>query len=190
MSLITIVNVEITSRAGAAGKKGYEQAEVVYKQEYNGKQDVKTKKIMSFANPAVFAVLKSAKTGEVYEVTQEKNGEFWNWTSLARSTGEIASSGSAASQPATAAPRAAVNGGFNRDFETKEERTARQQLIVRQSSLSNAINLLMCGAKHPPAVDEVVALANKFVAYVYDAPELDLFNSPNDLDASASDIPY
>ena len=186
MSTITIVNVEITSRAGAAGKKGYEQAEVVYKQEYNGKQDVKTKKIMSFANPAVFAAIKAAKTGEVYEVTQVKEGEFWQWTNIVKSNGEISSSGSSASQPATAAPKATVNGGFNRDFETKEERTARQQLIVRQSSLGHAVSILTTGAKTPPNVNDVKKLADELVAYVYNAP--DLFDAPNDL--PADDIPY
>lgn len=186
--LIQIVNVEITSRAGASGKKGYEQAEVVYKTEYNGKMDVKTKKIMSFANPSVFAVLKSAKTGESYEVTAVKEGEFYQWTNIVKGNGEIANASGATSQPATSAPKAAVNGGFNRDFETKEERTARQQLIVRQSSLGHAVSILTTGAKTPPNVNDVKKLADELVAYVYNAPSL--FDMPNDLPADDSDIPY
>jgi len=187
MSQITIVNVEITSRAGAAGKKGYEQAEVVYKQEYNGKQDVKTKKIMSFANPAVFAAVKSAKTGEAYELTQVKEGEFWQWTSLVKSDGN-SQPAAQATQGSPAVPKPTSNGGFNRDFETKEERTARQQLIVRQSSLGHAVSILTTGAKTPPNVNDVKKLADELVAYVYNAP--DLFDQPNDLPADDSDIPY
>jgi hypothetical protein len=187
MSIIQIVNVEITSRAGAAGKKGYEQAEVVYKQEYNGKQDVKTKKIMSFANPAVFAALKAARSGETYEVAQEKNGEFWNWTSLSRSTGETSASTQAAPQASNAKPTATAN-TCGRDFETKEERTARQQLIVRQSSLGHAVSILTTGAKTPPNVNDVKKLADELVAYVYNAPAL--FDQPNDLPADDDSIPY
>jgi len=185
MSLITIVNVEITSRSGTNGKKGYEQAEVVYKQEYNGKQDVKTKKIMSFANPAVFAVLKTAKSGETYEVTQVKENEFWQWTAIVKSDGTSQPTAQA-TQGTTAVPKPTSNGGFNRDFETKEERTARQQLIVRQSSLGHAVSILTTGAKTPPNVNDVKKLADELVAYVYNAP--DLFDQPNDL--PADDIPY
>ena len=58
MSTITIVNVEVTTPAG----KRYQAAEVIYKQ--NG--ETKTKKIMSFVNPAVFAVVKDAKSGNVF----------------------------------------------------------------------------------------------------------------------------
>jgi len=187
MSTIQIVNVEITNRAGTNGKKGYEQAEVVYKQEYNGKQDVKTKKIMSFANPAVFAVLKTAKSGETYEVTQVKENEFWQWTAIVKSDGSSQPTAQAA-QGTTAVPKPTSNGGFNRDFETATERAEKQRLIVRQSSLSNAVALLTTGAKTPPNVNDVKKLADELVAYVYNAP--DLFDQPNDLPADDSDIPY
>jgi hypothetical protein len=183
MSTIQIVNVEITSRAGAAGKKGYEQAEVVYKQEYNGKQDVKTKKIMSFANPAVFAAIKAAKTGEVYEVTQVKEGEFWQWTNIVAASAAPAAQAAA---PSNTKPAAQSN-TYGRDFETATERAEKQRLIVRQSSLSNAVALLTTGAKTPPNVNDVKKLADELVAYVYNAP--DLFDQPNDLPAS-DDIPY
>jgi len=190
LTIIQIVNVEITSRAGASGKKGYEQAEVVYKQEYNGKQDVKTKKIMSFANPSVFAAIKSAKTGETYEVTQVKEGEFWQWTNIVRSegsTGGSTGSGTVPSNSSNAKPTATAN-TYGRDFETKEERTARQQLIVRQSSLGHAVSILTTGAKTPPNVNDVKKLADELVAYVYNAP--DLFDQPNDLPADDDSIPY
>jgi hypothetical protein len=187
MSLITIVNVEITSRAGTNGKKGYEQAEVVYKQEYNGKQDVKTKKIMSFANPAVFAAIKSAKTGETYEVTQVKEGEFWQWTNIVASSGASSAPAASAAVPPNAKPTATAN-TYGRDFETATERAEKQRLIVRQSSLSNAVAMLVTGAKTPPNVNDVKKLADELVAYVYNAP--DLFDQPNDLPADDSDIPY
>jgi len=183
--LITVVNVEVTSRAGATGKKGYEQAEVVYKTEYNGKMDVKTKKIMSFANPSVFAVLKSAKTGESYEVTAVKEGEFYQWTAIVKSDGSSQPAAQASQQTSNAKPTATTN-TYGRDFETKEERTARQQLIVRQSSLGHAVSILTTGAKTPPNVNDVKKLADELVAYVYNAP--DLFDQPNDL--PADDIPY
>jgi len=184
---IQIVNVEITARSGQPGKKGYEQAEVVYKQEYNGKMDVKTKKIMSFANPAVFAALKAARSGETYEVTQVKEGEFWQWTAIVKSDGSSQPAAQASQQTSNAKPTATTN-TYGRDFETATERAEKQRLIVRQSSLSNAVAMLVTGAKTPPNVNDVKKLADELVAYVYNAP--DLFDAPNDLPADDSDIPY
>ena len=55
-----------------------------------------------------------------------------------------------------------------RTFETPEERAVRQRLIVRQSSLSNAIDLLTVGAKTAPTVDQVKEVAESFVDFVFE----------------------
>jgi hypothetical protein len=177
MSQITIVNVEVTTPAG----KKYQMAEVVYKQEYNGKQDVKTKKVMSFANPAVFATVKDAKSGEQYELTQVKENEYWQWTNLVKIDGNTSAAPSA---PASSTSRQAASYS-GRDFETKEERADRQRLIVRQSSLSNAINILTPGSKSALDTKAVLALADELVAWVTQAPSL--IEMQNDLN---DNIPY
>jgi len=178
MSTITIVNVDIATPAG----KKYQMAEVVYKSEYNGKQDVKTKKVMSFVNPAVFATVKEAKSGEVYELTQVKEGEYWQWTNLVKSDGSASVGSASNAAPASTGRTAASSSG--RDFEGKEERAERQRLIVRQSAVNYAIAILSPGAKTALDKAAVFALAETVVAFVTQAPSL--IDMPND----DLDIPY
>jgi len=179
MSIITVVNVDITTPAG----KKYSCAEVVYKSEYNGKQDVKTKKIMSFANPSIYAIAKDAKQGEVYEITQEKVGEFWNWTSMVKSDGS--STAQSASNAAPAAPGRTAASSSGRDFESKDERAERQRLIVRQSAVNYAIAMLSPGTKAALDKATVFSLAEAVVAFVTQAPSL--IEMTND---SLDDLPY
>lgn len=166
MSVINVVNVDVQTPAG----KRYQVAEVIYKQ--NG--ETKTKKIMSFVNPAVFAVIKDAKSGDVYSITQEKDDKgYFQWTS-------ITSGAEAAASPVSAPARSAAAPSTGRDFETKDERAERQKLIVRQSSLSNAIATLAPGAKAALDPAAVLTLADQYVAWVTDAPDL-FMDTPNDL---------
>ena len=168
MPVITIVNVDVQTPAG----KRYQMAEVIYKQD----GETKTKKIMSFANPGVFAVVKEAKSGEQYTITQEKDqNNYWQWTSISKggSVGETTTA-------AQAAPARKESSYTGRDFESKEERAERQRLIVRQSCLAQAVATLSAGVKSPPTVADVLSTADQYVAWVTDAP--DLFDTPNDLE--------
>ena len=165
---ITIVNVDVTTPAG----KKYQQAEVVFKDD-GGK--VNTKKIFSFANPAVFDVIKGAKSGEAFSVTTVKNDKgYWDWTAATACSAAPAAPASY-QRSATPAP--------TRDFETKEERAQRQRLIVRQSSISNAISMLTPSAKQSLAVADVLAVAEQLNNWVFEPAAL-TFDSMED------DIPY
>lgn len=180
MTTITIVNVDVTTPAG----KKFQCAEVVYKSEYQGKMDVKTKKIMSFVNPSVFAAAKDAKQGEVYEVTQEKVNEFWQWTSMTKADGSASVGSASNAAPATGSTGRQAASYSGRDFEGKEERAERQRLIVRQSAVNYAIAMLSPGAKTALDKAAVFALAETVVAFVTQAPSL--IEMPND----DLDIPY
>jgi hypothetical protein len=169
MPVITVVNVDVQTPAG----KRYQVAEVIYKQD----GETKTKKIMSFANPAVFATVKEAKTGEVYTFTQEKDEKgYFQWNSITQGAepSGVPANASAASPGRNPAP------STGRDFETKDERAERQKLIVRQSSLSNAIATLAPGAKTALDPNVVLDLADKYVAWVTAAPDL-FFEQENDI---------
>lgn len=170
---ITIIDVSIEKKPGKGG--GYNQAEVTYK---NDRDETKQKKIMSFANPAVFDVLQSAKKGDQFEVTTAKQGEFVNWTAAVPFTGKV-------DAPPEAILKASASLGRS-NYETTEERASRQRLIVRQSSLSNAIEILTTGAKSAPDKDSVFALAEQLAEWVYKKP--DLFDQPNDV--GNDDIPF
>ena len=177
---ITIKHVGIEQRPAKGKGQPYEMAEIIYSDERGGP---KTFKLASFANPQVFAVVTAAQSGDQLNVTVVKGDDGYNkWTSATPADG---SGGNPPQAGAARAPQGQTN-SFQRDFETKDERAVKQRLIVRQSSLAQAVAVLSVGAKTAPTKEAVFELANAFTAYVYEAP--DLFDQPND--DPESDIPY
>lgn len=104
----------------------------------------------------VINVLKSAKSGDLFEVDLKKDGEYWNWVGARASTGTT-STGSGLRGKSTQ--------GESR-FETAEERHARQHYIVRQSSISSALEYYKLVEQKPP-VEEVLGLAALFEKFVF-----------------------
>jgi hypothetical protein len=147
-------------------KGGFSKAAIHYQ------EGQKPFNLVSFKNPAVFEAFKTAKAGQAFEVESVKGDDgFYQWTSAK----EVTNDAPAASVPGNGKP-AWTPGADPR--ETKEERAARQRLIVRQSSLSNAIEFLK-NDDHRDDVSDLLELADRFTAWVYEAP--DLFDEPNDL---------
>jgi hypothetical protein len=58
-----------------------------------------------------------------------------------------------------------TNASPKSNYETADERAARQVMIVRQSSISNAVALLKT-EKHTPTTEEVLAVAKQFENFV------------------------
>jgi hypothetical protein len=168
--LIEIINVEREDKPSSNGKGTYGMLTVAYRS--NGK--VAEKKVMSFTNPSVFKTLEKASKGDSLEVTTVKNEKtgYWDWTA-------VNEGGTAVAQPANTPTR--VTGS---NYETKEERALKQKYIVKQSSLSAAVAVLTVGAKTSPSADDVIALADKFVEYVFDNKAVE--EVANSLD----DVPY
>ena len=80
----------------------------------------------------------------------------------------------AETKQASASVGARVTGS---NYETKEERAARQVYIIRQSSLSTAVELLGQGK----SVADVIATAKQFEAYVFSKAEgVDAINELQD----------
>jgi hypothetical protein len=158
---ITILSVDIKTVPTAKGS--YQTADVAYKNNsFQGK--VEGKKVMSFgATKDSFSTLALAQPGESYEVTIVKNDKGYNdWVSMAKA--EAGASSPAVSAPAGGKAPAATP---RSTYETPEERAQRQVLIVRQSSLSASVNLLLAGAKTPPSIESVLAIAKQFEDYVF-----------------------
>jgi hypothetical protein len=145
------------------GKNAYFVANVTYQ---TGRGESKTKKIMSFANPAVFAIAKGAKAGEVYDIAYVPGDEYYNWASMKNMSG-----GDEAPAPTRAAAAgAAPTGGkvTGSTYETAEERKVKQLLIVKQSSITAALTYLKdVNNEEPASVEYVLGIAQKFVDYVY-----------------------
>ena len=155
--------VEVVTESITKGKNSYQMATVAYR--VAGNSDLRNQKLISFANPDSFAAMQKANPGDEYDVEVTKNAAGYNqWASV-----KAASAGDAP-QPETKASTYKPSS----NYETKEERTQRQLHIVRQSSLSNAVNTLSVGAKVAPDPEAVIALAQRYVEFVYsdDAEEI------------------
>jgi hypothetical protein len=176
--------IDVTVNHTPTAKGGYNTAEVSFKAD--GK--VQGKKIMSFGHTAeVYKILSvGEQKGKKYDVHQEKianpkdGKEYWTWLKLTPDTGNSVVTQAPTPSPGTVGSAATRTGGGS--WETAEERAARQVLIVKQSSLERAIDLLTVGAKAPPSRELVLKEAQAFADWVLGIPvQRDLFDQPNDL---------
>lgn len=148
--LINIVDVGAPNTHAAKNGRSYQSIEVTYKDEQG---QVKNKKIMSFSNPSVFNHIKGLAKGDQINLRTEKDANgYWQWTGIGGDA-PVAQE----TKPATGGRVTGSN------YETKEERAQRQIYIIRQSSISSAVELLGTGAK----TADVIATAKEFEAYVF-----------------------
>lgn len=157
---IKVISVENTFVPTAKG--GYNKLEVSYKNLESNK--VEGKILMSFGLTAdVYKALADAKSNDLFQITSEKKPgndgkEYWTWLKAV----QAAPGAMIESKPASvgnAAPKS--------NYETPEERAKKQVYIVKQSSISAAIQALSIGAKTPPSPDTIIEVAQKFVDYVF-----------------------
>ena len=169
--LINIVDVGAPNTHAAKNGRSYQSIEVTYK---NDQGQVANKKLMSFSNPSVFNHIKGLAKGDSLNVQTEKDANgYWQWTG-------IGGDNAVATETKQAAP---ATGGrvTGSNYETKEERAARQVFIIRQSSLSSAVALVSATSTEPTTTDNVIAIAKKFEAYVLSQETgIDAINSLED----------
>jgi hypothetical protein len=159
MPQITISEVSVEEVK--KGKNAYFVANVTYQ---TGRGESKTKKIMSFANPAVFAIAKVAKAGEVYDIAYVPGDEYYNWASMKNMSGGDEAPAPARATGAGAVPTSGKVTGST--YETAEERKVKQLLIVKQSCIANAISSYGEDVNGTP-VAHILERAQLFVDYVY-----------------------
>lgn len=150
--LINIIDVGAPNTHAAKNGRSYQSMEVTYKDDQG---QVKNKKLMSFSNPGVFNHIKGLSKGDQINLRTEKDAAgYWQWIG-------IEGDKTVATETKTTPQAGGRVTGSN--YETKEERAARQVLIVRQSSLSSAVELLGPGK----SVAEVLEVAKQFEDYVF-----------------------
>lgn len=167
---IEVINVAGPTAVGNARGGTYNVLEIAYKQD--GK--VQGKKLLDFTAPEVFAAAAQLKPKDIANVTIAKEPgkdgkEYWNWKEV--STGEAVRSGTVTSGGATApvstvSKPASAGRVTGSNYETPDERAAKQQLIVRQSSVTAALKFFE-QTEADVSRQEVVELAEFFKDYVY-----------------------
>jgi len=145
--------------ASVEDKGKYKMAEIAFKDIAKGQ--VSSKKLMSFNNPNVYKTMVDAKNGELFNIEMQKNDKgYWDWTNASRTTSVDSGSGGSPE------PSKAGNVSPKSTYETAEERAKKQVYIVRQSSISAAIDTLKTDKKNP-TVAEVLAVAKQYEDYVF-----------------------
>jgi hypothetical protein len=151
---INSVNNEFVKK----GTKGYNKAIVAYT--YNG--EPRTQNIMDFANPSIYKQVQTL-AGQEVDVQLTKNAQGYNeWASI--------SDGSAPTgAPASTTGTTRVTGS---NYETPEERARKQVYIIKQSSISNAIEYikLRSDIEHLD-VNTVIEVAQQFTDWVLEPKE-------------------
>jgi hypothetical protein len=146
-------------------KGSYQVIELAYKNK-SFQDKLEGKKIMSFTNKEVFDTLSKAKFGDNFYVTRVKNDKgFWDWTGVSTSSVDSVQSTSGSNPVSTGISVKTGNVSPKSTYETPEERAARQILIVRQSSISSAVELAVANKLKSPM--EVIQIAKEFEAYVF-----------------------
>ncbi len=180
--VIEIINVAVTTVPTAKGS--YNIADVTYKNK-TFQDKVEAKKVMSFTFKQVYDVLSKATFGQTYYIDRVKNEKgFWDWTK-ASTTNETTEDVPMAAQPVANAVKA-PSVSPKSTYETPEERAAKQVMIVRQSSISNAVAMLAANGGKKNTTEEVLNVAKEFEAYVMGTEK----KNPEDFSDLQEDVPF
>lgn len=179
---INVIDVGQPTTHASSNGRSYEMIEIAYKNE-NGQ--IQQKKLMSFKNPDVFKQALSWEKGQAVHIQAEKNEKgYWEWIGL----GEGASSSSPAPQ-ASKSNNTSTTRVTGSNYETKEERAARQVMIVRQSSLSNAVATFALDNTKASAND-VITLAKIYEDYVLGNATPTINKADGNVDNFEDDVPF
>lgn len=169
-------------------KGKYKMAEITFKDLAKGQTS--SKKLMSFNNPVVYKTLVDAKKGEVYSIEMQKNDKgYWDWIAASIANGVNTNTGGSP-EPVTKGTGSPSFTSPKSTYETPEERAKKQVYIVRQSSISAAVDTLKTDKK-VPTKEEVVEVAKFYEAFVFglDAPSPKLADLPTYDADDGEDIP-
>ena len=149
--------IEIAKDQTIAKKDGgsYEGTRLTYRTEDNQlKEQVFHNNVLKY-NPGIVNALAALKEGDDFTIRKEKEGDFWNVKGITKGKSAapvITKSGGAATPRST--------------YETPEERAKRQVLIVRQSSMSNAI-AYSAQLEKPLSEKKIIDTAETIVKWVF-----------------------
>ena len=141
----------------------YRSCTVTYKGP-DGKPE--SKRLMSFVYKDVFKLMSEAQQGDCFDVKIEKvkndndGKEYWQWT-------EATAAGKNLAGVSEGGARGGVGASVRSSYETPEERAQRQIYIVRQSSISNALEYIQAQGTKKFTEDDVIKTSKVFEAYVF-----------------------
>lgn len=182
---IEIIAVVTETKKNARGGI-YNEAVITFKNK-TFQDKIETKKLLDFASKEVYPILSQAKFGEVYDIIKTKDEQgFWQWVGINYSNAKQFAPQPEGNPVNNKAPSVTPKS----TYETAEERAARQVMIVRQSSLANAVSLLAANGGKKNTVEEVIAVAKLFENYVLDKNQVSDKNTNSFSDILEDDISF
>jgi len=166
---VEIIDVTKSEEPKKVGKGKNKVLTITYKSD-DGK--VEAKKLFDWATKTeVWEILDNAQKGSVLNVEKEKNDKgYWDWMAVHRQDGPMKTSEGSPARPAPTKPT----------YETPDERALKQVMIVRQSSISSAVNYLVGATKVTKETgftpQHVIDVAKQFESYVMGNSIYDLEN--------------
>lgn len=171
---IEVKSVDLV-KATTKTNKPYEFVDLMYKNK-SFQDKVEGKKVMPFGNKEVFDVLKNSEKGDVFFIGRTKNADgFWDWDKISAESNSYKQVEEVGHPISKSPVSKSVSSGGN--WETAEDRAKKQVYIIRQSSLTNAVNTLV-GNVNP---DDVKVTAQTYINFVLG------IDNPN---ITGNDIPY
>ena len=171
---IEVKSVDLV-KATTKTNKPYEFVDLMYKNK-SFQDKVEGKKVMPFGNKEVFDVLKNSEKGDVFFIGRTKNADgFWDWDKISAESNSYKQVEEVGHPISKSPVSKAVSSSSN--WETAEDRAKKQVYIIRQSSLTNAVNTLV-GNVNP---DDVKVTAQAYINFVLGI---------DDPSVTEDDIPY
>jgi hypothetical protein len=159
----TVISVTTETIATKADKSGtYPAWQLIYK-DASGQVKEVTKHVNGLKFTAGLKEgLESLSAGDTFTMVVEKEGKF----------NEVKGIEKGGNMPVVIGPTSSPQAGkvTGSNYETREERAARQRLIVRQSSLTAALGWYEV-TKGKPSIEDVKMLADEFTNFVFETPQ-------------------
>jgi len=163
------LGIEIQKQAGGV----YQGSRLTYRDVAGSiKEQCFTAQTLKYS-PAIKVALGNLSAGEQFNMVKEKEGEFWNVKSL---TAGVQQEVALASQVIAGNAAAKSFASPKSTYETPEERAKKQVYIIRQSSITAALNMLGTKAK---TVADVTSIAKQFEDYVMGRDSFEDIESDN-----------
>lgn len=168
----TIMEVGINVQCPKNGGGTYPGTRITYRDNEGSLKEQMLHANATKYNPELKDAIASLKKDDVFTMTKEKEGQHWNVKSIVKGTIQGTPSVTA-DNPRTTGSTQASNTSPKSTYQTAEERAQTQVYIVRQSTITQAINYFQylkgtaAEDDQPATYEEVIELAKKFEAHVF-----------------------
>lgn len=166
----TVLSIKFDKTVQSQAGKDYLAYQLVYNDEAGEVKDwTKPMQGLKF-KPNVAKVLQELKVNDPFTLAMEKNSNnFFDIVSLEKGHKDVTDAGNTPIPSGeTKAPATRVTGST---YETADERKIKQRSIVRQSSISNALQYFEFTKAVKVSVEDVLTLASQFEAFVFQPVE-------------------